>query len=145
MGKMREKKARVFALARFSGATISQSRLEQANRGTATQYRFEEIQWFRFTVFTRTRRVQEQKGKGKQDDKQVVDTPLEEGLAGRRKSLGRTQASENQTASKHGANGSMWKGKVVFPSRLLIRTRRDFPFLLELNKLQRTGIFGGKK
>ena len=54
--------------------------------------------------------MQEQKGKGKQDDKQVVDTPLEEGLAGRRKSLGRTQASENQTASKHGANGSMWKG-----------------------------------
>ena len=41
---MREKKARAFALARFSGATISQSRLEQANRGTATQYRFEEIQ-----------------------------------------------------------------------------------------------------
>ena len=38
----------------------------------------------------------------------------------------------------------MWKGKVVFPSRLLIRTRRDFPFLLELNKLQRIGIFGGK-
>ena len=88
--------------------------------------------------------MQEQKGKGKQDDKQVVDTPLEEGLAGRRKSLGRTQASENQTASKHGANGSMWKGKVVFPCRLLIRTRRDFPFVLELNKLQRIGIFGGK-
>lgn len=38
----------------------------------------------------------------------------------------------------------MWKAKVVFPSRLLIRTRRDFPFLLELNKLQRIGIFGGK-
>ena len=34
--------------------------------------------------------------------------------------------------------------KVVFHSRLLIRTRRDFLLVLELNKLQRIGIFGGK-